>query len=66
MVYKTFQATGGAVSWRINALQYAAMTQFIINWSLVGASLAVAIPSVLAINSLTSSFPTESPEEDEH
>ncbi|KAL0069915.1 hypothetical protein AAF712_002810 [Marasmius tenuissimus] len=49
-LYKTFQATGGAVSWRINALHYSAMTQFVINWSLVGASMVVALPSVLSVS----------------
>ncbi|ESK91166.1 mfs [Moniliophthora roreri MCA 2997] len=48
-LYKTFQASGGAVAWRINALHYPAMTQFTINWSLVGSAMVIAIPSVLAI-----------------
>ncbi|KAG6809032.1 hypothetical protein H0H92_001876 [Tricholoma furcatifolium] len=48
-LYKTFQATGGAVAWRINALKYKAMTQLTINWALLGASLVIAIPAVLAI-----------------
>ncbi|KAF5374467.1 hypothetical protein D9615_009089 [Tricholomella constricta] len=48
-LYKTFQATGGAVAWRINALKFPAITQLTINWALLGASLVVAIPAVLAI-----------------
>ncbi|KAK7031060.1 hypothetical protein VNI00_013659 [Paramarasmius palmivorus] len=48
-LYKTFQASGGAVAWRINALHYPALTQFTINWSLVGGALVIAVPSVLAI-----------------
>ncbi|KAG6877162.1 hypothetical protein C0993_009767 [Termitomyces sp. T159_Od127] len=48
-LYKTFQAVGGAVAWRINALNYKAITQLIINWALLGASLVIAIPTVLTI-----------------
>ncbi|KAG6833992.1 hypothetical protein H0H93_012719, partial [Arthromyces matolae] len=48
-LYKTFQAAGGAVAWRINALKYKAITQLTINWALLGASLVIAIPTVLAI-----------------
>ncbi|KAG6832737.1 hypothetical protein H0H87_000586 [Tephrocybe sp. NHM501043] len=48
-LYKTFQATGGAVAWRINALKYKAITQLTINWALLGAALVIAIPAVLAI-----------------
>ncbi|KAF8072264.1 major facilitator superfamily domain-containing protein [Lyophyllum atratum] len=48
-LYKTFQATGGAVAWRINALKYPPITQLTINWALLGASLLIAIPAVLAI-----------------
>ncbi|KAK1230677.1 hypothetical protein PQX77_006231 [Marasmius sp. AFHP31] len=51
-LYKAVQAAGGAVSWRINALHYPAMTQFVINWSLIGASMVVALPSVLSVTSL--------------
>ncbi|KAG6874334.1 hypothetical protein C0992_007884 [Termitomyces sp. T32_za158] len=48
-LYKTIQAVGGAVAWRINALNYKAITQLIINWALLGASLVIAIPTVLTI-----------------
>ncbi|KAF8977130.1 hypothetical protein BDQ17DRAFT_1339332, partial [Cyathus striatus] len=48
-LYKTFQAAGGAVAWRINALAYPPLTQLSINWALLGAALIVAIPTVLSI-----------------
>ncbi|EAW07097.1 putative MFS transporter [Aspergillus clavatus NRRL 1] len=47
--YKTFQATGGAMAWRLNALDKPAMTQFAMDWGLCMGSLVVAIPSVLAV-----------------
>ncbi|KAF8625232.1 hypothetical protein AX17_006898 [Amanita inopinata Kibby_2008] len=48
-LYKTFQATGGAIAWRINALKYPPLTQLAINWGLLGGALIVAIPTILAI-----------------
>ncbi|KAF5359181.1 hypothetical protein D9756_003601 [Leucocoprinus leucothites] len=48
-LYKTFQAAGGAVAWRINALHYPAITQLKINWALFGSALVIALPTVLAI-----------------
>ena len=47
--YKTFQATGGAMAWRINALKKPAMTQFAMDWGLCIGSLVIAIPTVLAV-----------------
>ncbi|KAJ5411026.1 uncharacterized protein N7487_005385 [Penicillium crustosum] len=47
--YKTFQSTGGAMAWRINAMEKPAMTQFAMNWGLCMGSLVIAIPTVLAI-----------------
>ncbi|GLI81568.1 hypothetical protein PoHVEF18_009953 [Penicillium ochrochloron] len=47
--YKTFQATGGAMAWRINALKKPAMTQFAMDWGLCMGSLVIAIPAVLAV-----------------
>ncbi|KAJ5668690.1 MFS transporter [Penicillium macrosclerotiorum] len=47
--YKTFQATGGAMAWRINALKKPAMTQFAMDWGLCMGSLVIAIPTVLAV-----------------
>ena len=51
--YKTFQAAGGAMAWRINALNKPAMTQFAMDWGMCMGSLVIAIPTVLAV-SLTS------------
>ncbi|KAL2867433.1 putative MFS transporter [Aspergillus lucknowensis] len=47
--YKTFQATGGAMAWRINALKKPSMTQFAMDWGLCLAGLVIVIPSVLAV-----------------
>lgn len=47
--YKTFQATGGAMAWRINALGKPAMTQLAMDWGLCIGALIVAVPSVLAV-----------------
>jgi hypothetical protein len=56
--YKTFQATGGAMAWRINALKKPAMTQFAMDWGLCMGSLIIAIPTVLAVT-LTSDLNPE-------
>jgi MFS family permease len=47
--YKTLQATGGAMAWRLNALGKPPMTQFAMDWGLCMGSLAIAVPSVLAV-----------------
>ncbi|KAJ5280700.1 hypothetical protein N7478_006072 [Penicillium angulare] len=47
--YKTFQSTGGAMSWRVNALGKPAMTQFAMDWGLCMGSLVVGIPTILAV-----------------
>lgn len=47
--YKSLQAAGGAMAWRINAQKKPAMDQFAMNWGLCIGSLLVAIPSVLAV-----------------
>jgi MFS family permease len=47
--YKSFQATGAAVAWRINALAYPGMTQLAIDWGLCIGSLVIIIPTVLTI-----------------
>ncbi|OJJ53808.1 hypothetical protein ASPSYDRAFT_50556 [Aspergillus sydowii CBS 593.65] len=47
--YKTFQSTGGAMAWRINALEKPAMTQFAMDWGLCMGALVVAVPAVLAV-----------------
>ncbi|EEA26296.1 hypothetical protein TMatcc_005438 [Talaromyces marneffei ATCC 18224] len=49
--YKTFQSTGGAMAWRINALKKPAMTQFAMDWGLCIGSLLIVIPTVWAITS---------------
>jgi len=51
--YKTFQATGGAMAWRINALKVAALSQLGMNWGLSMGALVIAIPMVWTV-SLTS------------
>ncbi|CAI7571229.1 unnamed protein product, partial [Penicillium glandicola] len=47
--YKTFQSTGGAMAWRVNAMSKTEMTQFAMNWGLCMGSRAIVIPTVLAI-----------------
>ncbi|CAK39218.1 putative MFS transporter [Aspergillus niger CBS 101883] len=49
--YKTFQSTGGAMAWRLNALRKTAMTQFAMDWGLCIGSLLIVIPTVWAITS---------------
>ncbi|KAF3481690.1 DUF895 domain membrane protein [Arthroderma uncinatum] len=44
--YKTFQAAGGAMAWRINALNAAPITQLAMDWGLCIGALVVAIPTV--------------------
>lgn len=62
--YKTFQSTGGAMAWRINAMEKPAMTQLAMNWGLCMGSLVVAIPTVLAIT-LTSDHASPTNDEKE-
>ena len=47
--YKTFQATGGAMAWRINALHVSAMTQFAMNWGLSMGALVIVLPTVWTV-----------------
>ncbi|KIJ24610.1 hypothetical protein M422DRAFT_39088 [Sphaerobolus stellatus SS14] len=58
-LYKTFQAAGGAMAWRINALHKPAMTQFAMNWGLLAAALIIASPALWTIKDTTE------PEDDE-
>ncbi|KAL1896103.1 hypothetical protein Sste5346_004843 [Sporothrix stenoceras] len=51
--YKTFQSTGGAMAWRINALGKSGMTQFIMDWSLCMGSLAIVLPTVWTVTAHT-------------
>lgn len=47
--YKTFQATGGAMAWRINALHKSSMTQLGMNWGLCIGSLLIVLPTVWTV-----------------
>ncbi|KAF2971635.1 hypothetical protein GQX73_g2035 [Xylaria multiplex] len=51
--YKTFQATGAAMAWRINALHTNALTQLGMNWGLCIGSLIVALPMVWTVSDHT-------------
>ena len=48
--YKTFQAAGGAMAWRLNALGMSSMTQFTLDWGLCMAALVVVIPSMWIVS----------------
>ncbi|KAK2788432.1 hypothetical protein FQN53_003578 [Emmonsiellopsis sp. PD_33] len=60
--YKTFQATGAAMAWRVNALHASSMTQLGMDWGLCIGSLLLAIPTLLQIT-LTSVKPAEDTDE---
>ncbi|KAI1976980.1 hypothetical protein LOZ53_002035 [Ophidiomyces ophidiicola] len=47
--YKTFQAAGGAIAWRINALHKPPMTQLAMDWGLCIGALVIAIPTVWSV-----------------
>ncbi|KAI0391191.1 putative MFS transporter [Xylariaceae sp. FL0594] len=51
--YKTFQATGGAMAWRINALHKSPLTQLGMNWGLCIGSLVVVLPTVWTVSNHT-------------
>ena len=51
--YKTFQAAGGALAWRINALGKSPMSQFAMNWGLCIGSLLVVLPTVWTVTATT-------------
>ncbi|KAF9869557.1 hypothetical protein CkaCkLH20_12950 [Colletotrichum karsti] len=51
--YKAFQAAGGAMAWRINAIHTSAMTQLAMNWGLSIGSLLLALPTVLTVTRST-------------
>jgi len=51
--YKTFQATGGAMAWRINALHKSPLTQLGMNWGLCIGSLIVVLPTVWTVSNHT-------------
>ncbi|KAK3191920.1 hypothetical protein K4F52_001963 [Lecanicillium sp. MT-2017a] len=52
-LYKSLQAAGGAMAWRLNALHTDPMTQLGMNWGLCIGSLIVVLPSVLAVKNKT-------------
>ncbi|OCT55072.1 MFS transporter [Cladophialophora carrionii] len=51
--YKTFQATGGAMAWRINALHKSPMTQLGMNWGLSIGALVIVVPTVWTVTTMT-------------
>lgn len=51
--YKTFQAVGGAMAWRINAEGKSAMTQLGMDWGLCIGSLLIVLPSVWTVSKST-------------
>ena len=51
--YKTFQATGGAMAWRINALKVAPMSQLAMNWGLSMGALLIVLPTVWTVSVTT-------------
>ncbi|KAJ6441076.1 MFS transporter [Purpureocillium lavendulum] len=51
--YKTLQATGGAMAWRINALKASPMTQLGMNWGLCIGSLIIVLPTVWTVTTST-------------
>ena len=51
--YKTFQATGGAMAWRVNAVGTSGRAQLGMNWGLCIGSLVVALPAVLTVSKTT-------------
>ncbi|OBT63657.1 hypothetical protein VE03_06125 [Pseudogymnoascus sp. 23342-1-I1] len=51
--YKTFQSTGGAMAWRINALHVSPMTQLAMNWGLSMGALVIVLPTVWTVTQTT-------------
>jgi MFS family permease len=60
--YKTFQATGGAMAWRINALHKSPMTQLGMNWGLSMGALAIVLPTVWTVTAMTVEKPVRDSE----
>ncbi|POR31605.1 UNC93-like protein [Tolypocladium paradoxum] len=52
--YKSLQAAGGAMAWRINALKVSPMTQLGMNWGLCIGSLIIVLPTVWTVSKSTS------------
>lgn len=51
--YKTFQATGGAMAWRVNALGTSGRAQLGMNWGLCIGSLVISLPAVWTVSKTT-------------
>lgn len=51
--YKTFQATGGAMAWRVNAVGTSSRTQFAMDWGLCIGSLVISLPAVWTVSKHT-------------
>lgn len=51
--YKTFQATGGAMAWRVNALKTSGRAQLGMNWGLCIGSLILVLPTVWTVSKKT-------------
>ncbi|EFY99779.1 hypothetical protein MHUMG1_03171 [Metarhizium humberi] len=51
--YKSLQAAGGAMAWRINAQKVAPMSQFGMNWGMCIGSLVIVLPTVLTVSKTT-------------
>ena len=51
--YKTFQATGAAMAWRLNALGKSGMTQLAMDWGMCIGSLLIALPTVWTVSKHT-------------
>ncbi|KAI2633447.1 putative MFS transporter [Xylaria nigripes] len=51
--YKTLQAAGGAMAWRINALHTSPLTQFGMDWGLCIGSLVIILPTVWTVSDRT-------------
>lgn len=52
-MYKTLQAAGAAVAWRLNALHLAPMKQLAMDWGLCIGSLLVVLPMVWTVSDKT-------------
>ena len=61
--YKAFQSVGGAMAWRINALEVSPTIQFFMDWGLCMGSLLLAIPTVLAVTLTSADDDTADTEE---
>ena len=60
--YKTFQATGGAMAWRINALHKSPTTQLAMNWGLSMGALVIILPTVWTVTAMTIEKPVRDQE----